>query len=210
MMSLPPIDIPTAIVAVLMSFVANFVKEEIQRIRRAKKSKKQEIIDYLTETKKLAREIQIASASHEIKFDMALSNKDIMNEVQSIDDLLKEAELDEDVSKALEVMREDPNFQEENLLQYVRRQLENEQISVQNKAISEFESYYTELKSLWASMTFDQDQEKLVEVRDQIMKVTATCLAYSMRESIPKEDYDALFEEAGDLAETAQGVQDTL
>jgi len=210
MTSLPPIDIPTAIVAVVLSFVANFIKEEIQRIRKEKKSKKQKINDYLTETQKLAREIQIASASHEIKFDMVLSNKDMINEVQSIDDLLEVAELDEDVSKALEVMKEEPNFHEEKLLQDMREQFENEQLSVHNKAISEFESYYTELKSLWASMTFNQNQEKLVEVRDQMMKVTATCLAYSTRESIPKDDYDALFKEAGDLAETAQEVQDTL
>ncbi|WP_153952820.1 hypothetical protein [Halosegnis longus] len=210
MVSFPVIDIPTAIAAVILSVVATFGKEELQRIHRERREEQEEIKAWLGEVVTLAREIQIAAMSHEAMQERFNEQAPPPEEFDNLIEMGESLNLDQELLDAVEHALAEDDSAEEQIMGDVRNRREELIPAFIETATDEFQSYYKQLKLQWASIPGTHDEEAIIDVRDKLLETTASCLAIANQQEIEQSQYEELFESAGELAESADTAIQTV
>lgn len=188
------ISIPTALLAVLLSFGL----QELNRVRQQRRERKQEIKKWLDEVVTLSRELQITAMSYGVYWEIL---EEEAPSPDSFEDFVEDAEFMDINEQLLEEFVENTDSFEDkkDFMGFFKEERKNF-FPILGNSPEEFHSYYMELKSQWAQMPYEQESERLADVRDKMLEVTSFSLYISNEEGSDREDYRKMFELAGSLA----------
>lgn len=167
MVTLPVIDVPTALVAVILSVLANFVKEEIQRIQRQQRKEQQGIKTWLSEIVTLSREIQIAAMSHQANLEFFNEEAPPPDKFDNINEMGRYLDIDQQLLDGYTEFIGSTEVSEDPIVNFLEERRREMRSSFLEGTTEELQSYYVELKSQWAAILYDIDDENIVEVRDE-------------------------------------------
>lgn len=176
MVSLPSIDIPTAIAAAILTLVGGYIKERFQRWRRNVASQRQSHIDWYREIIRIVRETQMSILSSQAA--RAGYEGTVPSSEKEALDLLKHSlaeqglEIEElDDEEVLDMIEKEDV--EEVIKQEVEENMSDFKEKIEQEIKSELRSHHDELRAHMASCPFEFGDSFFEEV-EQLLSLTYT------------------------------------
>lgn len=208
MVNIPSIDVPTAIIAVVLSVGVTWVKEEIQKKRNKKLKKRKQTVQWYQEILTLTREIQITTMA---TFGQLEGYESIYSEDFDTVSGLKESGIDEELLEVILLtieFSEDDEFERgiRHILQHFRDEQFNE---YKNTLVSNFQSelsdYSNQLRKQYAHHPHMTYERYVFESEDELpsdsfanalrdVMIVCTGLIHKDSEEVSGQDYELVME----------------